>query len=145
MIRSWDRAGPFINKFFFASIFSMTSTFNDEAGNGSSVTEFVLSYLTHSPELQLPVFYLFLTIYIFTVVGNFQLITWLSSIVICTPHLKPPCTISSSTSPSWISVMLFFSVPKCWYTLSLRRIASPMRDAWLSSISLSFFSSLNAT
>ncbi|XP_021062203.1 olfactory receptor 147 [Mus pahari] len=44
------------------------------AGNGSSVTEFVLAGLTDRPELQLPLFYLFLIIYIVTVVGNLGLI-----------------------------------------------------------------------
>ncbi|XP_003472628.3 olfactory receptor 8G50-like [Cavia porcellus] len=43
-------------------------------GNHSSVTEFILSGLTEKPELQLPLFLLFLGIYMFTVVGNLGMI-----------------------------------------------------------------------
>ncbi|KAM5310918.1 olfactory receptor 8B4 isoform 4-T4 [Glossophaga mutica] len=45
------------------------------AGNTSSVTEFILAGLTDKPGLQLPLFFLFLGIYVFTVVGNLGLIT----------------------------------------------------------------------
>ncbi|CAM5158864.1 unnamed protein product [Natator depressus] len=41
-----------------------------ERGNYSEVTEFILSGLTDHPELQLPLFGVFLLIYAFTVVGN---------------------------------------------------------------------------
>ncbi|KAM5246021.1 olfactory receptor 8B3-like [Ctenodactylus gundi] len=44
-------------------------------GNDSLVTEFVLVGLTNNPEIQLPLFYLFLMIYVVTLVGNFGLIT----------------------------------------------------------------------
>ncbi|KAM8955153.1 olfactory receptor 8B8-like isoform 5-T5 [Lycaon pictus] len=43
--------------------------------NSSSATEFVLVGLSEQPELQLPLFLLFLGIYVFTVVGNMGLIT----------------------------------------------------------------------
>ncbi|XP_076968068.1 olfactory receptor 8B3 [Tamandua tetradactyla] len=43
--------------------------------NDSLVTEFILAGLTDRPELQQPLFYLFLVIYIVTVVGNLGLIT----------------------------------------------------------------------
>ncbi|XP_003472789.1 olfactory receptor 8G50-like [Cavia porcellus] len=43
-------------------------------GNHSLVTEFILSGLTAKPELQLPLFLLFLGIYVFTVVGNLGMI-----------------------------------------------------------------------
>nr|XP_020009419.1 olfactory receptor 8B3 [Castor canadensis] len=43
-------------------------------GNNSLVTEFVLAGLTDHPGLQLPLFYLFLGIYIVTMVGNIGLI-----------------------------------------------------------------------
>ncbi|XP_059122773.1 olfactory receptor 8B3 [Peromyscus eremicus] len=56
------------------------------AKNGSIVTEFVLAGLTDRPELQLPLFYLFLMIYIVTVVGNFGLVTLIS----LNPHLHTP-------------------------------------------------------
>uniref|UniRef100_A0A8C2QM26 G-protein coupled receptors family 1 profile domain-containing protein n=1 Tax=Cricetulus griseus TaxID=10029 RepID=A0A8C2QM26_CRIGR len=69
--------------FFCLSRFAMISML---AGNGSLVTEFVLAGLTDHPELQLPLFYLFLMIYIVTVVGNFGLVTLIS----LNPHLHTP-------------------------------------------------------
>ncbi|XP_052045485.1 olfactory receptor 150-like [Apodemus sylvaticus] len=44
-------------------------------GNLSEVTEFILAGLTDKPELQLPLFLLFLGIYVVTVVGNLGMIT----------------------------------------------------------------------
>ncbi|XP_037695789.1 olfactory receptor 151-like [Choloepus didactylus] len=46
--------------------------------NYSAVTEFVLGGLTDEPELQLPLFLLFLAIYMFTVVGNLSLVLIIS-------------------------------------------------------------------
>ncbi|XP_011365537.1 olfactory receptor 8G1-like [Pteropus vampyrus] len=43
-------------------------------GNHSTVTEFTLAGLTEQPELQLPLFFLFLGIYVATVVGNLGMI-----------------------------------------------------------------------
>ena len=43
-------------------------------GNESSVTQFILLGLTQQPELQLPLFFIFLAIYVVTVVGNVGLI-----------------------------------------------------------------------
>nr|XP_013010895.1 olfactory receptor 8B3-like [Cavia porcellus] len=43
--------------------------------NGSYVTEFVLMGLTDQPDLQLPLFFLFLVMYMVTVLGNLGLIT----------------------------------------------------------------------
>ncbi|XP_032215158.1 olfactory receptor 8B12-like [Mustela erminea] len=45
------------------------------ADNASTVTEFVLAGLTDEPELQMPLFFLFLGFYVVTVVGNLGLIT----------------------------------------------------------------------
>ncbi|XP_040586017.1 olfactory receptor 147-like [Mesocricetus auratus] len=56
------------------------------AGNGSLVSEFVLAGLTDRPELQLPLFYVFLMVYIVTVVGNFGLVTLIG----LNPHLHTP-------------------------------------------------------
>ncbi|XP_037696135.1 olfactory receptor 143-like [Choloepus didactylus] len=54
--------------------------------NVSSVTEFILVGLTGQPELQLPLFFLFLVNYVVTVVGNLSLI-----ILICFySHLHTP-------------------------------------------------------
>ena len=43
--------------------------------NTSYVTEFILTGLTDQPELQIPLFFLFLCFYMVTVVGNLGLIT----------------------------------------------------------------------
>ncbi|XP_072473041.1 olfactory receptor 8D2-like [Notamacropus eugenii] len=43
-------------------------------GNHSTVMEFILAGLTDQPELQLPLFLLFLGIYVFTVLGNLGMI-----------------------------------------------------------------------
>ncbi|XP_004469367.2 olfactory receptor 8B3-like [Dasypus novemcinctus] len=45
------------------------------SGNGSLVTEFILVGLTDQSDLQLPLFVLFLTMYIITLMGNLGLIT----------------------------------------------------------------------
>ncbi|XP_020856328.1 olfactory receptor 8G1-like [Phascolarctos cinereus] len=57
-----------------------------EKGNYSLVTEFILIGLTDQPELQMTFFFLFLVMYIVTVMGNLDIIilTWLSS------HLHNP-------------------------------------------------------
>ncbi|XP_023063843.1 olfactory receptor 8B3 [Piliocolobus tephrosceles] len=48
------------------------------ANNNSLVTEFILAGLTDCPEFQQPLFFLFLVIYIVTMVGNLGLITLIS-------------------------------------------------------------------
>lgn len=55
-------------------------------GNDSSVTEFILLGLTQQPELRLPVFFVFLGIYLVTVVGNIGLIILIG----LNPHLHTP-------------------------------------------------------
>ncbi|XP_076968118.1 olfactory receptor 8B3-like [Tamandua tetradactyla] len=54
--------------------------------NASSVTEFILVGLTDHPDLQLPLFFLFLFIYMVTVLGNLGLITLIG----LNPHLHTP-------------------------------------------------------
>ncbi|XP_032141665.1 olfactory receptor 8B3-like [Sapajus apella] len=44
-------------------------------GNGSFVTEFILVGLTHQLDLQFPLFFLFLVIYVVTLLGNLGLVT----------------------------------------------------------------------
>ncbi|XP_028611632.1 olfactory receptor 150-like [Grammomys surdaster] len=55
-------------------------------GNLSRVTEFILARLTDKPELQLPLFLLFLGIYVVTVVGNLGMIT----LILFSSHLHTP-------------------------------------------------------
>ncbi|XP_032766658.1 olfactory receptor 147-like [Rattus rattus] len=55
-------------------------------GNTSSVKEFILLGLTQQPELQLPIFFLFLGIYVVSVVGNLGLIF----LIVLSPHLQTP-------------------------------------------------------
>ncbi|KAB0337596.1 hypothetical protein FD755_025543, partial [Muntiacus reevesi] len=54
--------------------------------NHTSVTEFILAGLTEQPQLQLPLFLLFLGIYVVTVVGNLGMITLIG----LNSHLKTP-------------------------------------------------------
>ncbi|XP_004636581.1 olfactory receptor 145-like isoform X3 [Octodon degus] len=56
------------------------------SGNGSSVTEFVLLGLTQQPELQLPLFLLFLGIYVVSMLGNLGLM----ALIGLNPHLHTP-------------------------------------------------------
>ncbi|XP_044522145.1 olfactory receptor 8D1-like [Gracilinanus agilis] len=56
------------------------------AGNFSTEIEFVLVGLTNQPELQLPLFFLFLCIYVVTVVGNVGMIL----LIIASPPLHTP-------------------------------------------------------
>uniref|UniRef100_A0A8D1KG23 G-protein coupled receptors family 1 profile domain-containing protein n=1 Tax=Sus scrofa TaxID=9823 RepID=A0A8D1KG23_PIG len=55
-------------------------------GNGSFVTEFILLSLTDQPDLQLPLFFLFLVMYIVTVLGNLGLII----LIVLNSHLHTP-------------------------------------------------------
>ncbi|GAB1294056.1 Odorant receptor K25 [Apodemus speciosus] len=55
-------------------------------GNDSLVTEFILLGLTEQPELQLPLFLLFLGIYVVSIVGNLGLIV----LIVMNPHLHTP-------------------------------------------------------
>ncbi|NP_001000454.1 olfactory receptor Olr1252 isoform X1 [Rattus norvegicus] len=54
--------------------------------NGSSVTEFILVGLTKQPDLQCPLFILFLVMYVVTVLGNLGLIT----LIALNSHLHTP-------------------------------------------------------
>ncbi|XP_020958340.1 olfactory receptor 8B3-like [Sus scrofa] len=55
-------------------------------GNVSSVTEFILLGLTQQPELQLPLFFIFLGTYVVTMVGNVGLVILIG----LNPHLHTP-------------------------------------------------------
>ncbi|XP_031199618.1 olfactory receptor 145-like [Mastomys coucha] len=54
--------------------------------NESSVKEFILLGLTQQPQLQLPLFFLFLGIYVISMVGNLGLIV----LIVLNPHLHTP-------------------------------------------------------
>uniref|UniRef100_A0A8C6HAE3 Olfactory receptor family 8 subfamily B member 37 n=1 Tax=Mus spicilegus TaxID=10103 RepID=A0A8C6HAE3_MUSSI len=54
--------------------------------NASSVKEFILLGLTQQPGLQLPLFFLFLGIYVVSVLGNLGLIV----LIVLNPHLHTP-------------------------------------------------------
>ncbi|XP_038179155.1 olfactory receptor 150-like [Arvicola amphibius] len=55
-------------------------------GNHSRVAEFILEGLTNKPELQVPLFLLFLGIYLLTVLGNLGMIF----LILLSPHLHTP-------------------------------------------------------
>ncbi|XP_045411653.1 olfactory receptor 8B3-like [Lemur catta] len=55
-------------------------------GNVSLVTEFILVGLTDQPDLQLPLFFLFLAMYVVTVLGNLGLVT----LIVLSSHLHTP-------------------------------------------------------
>ncbi|XP_007538914.2 putative olfactory receptor 8G3 [Erinaceus europaeus] len=55
-------------------------------GNESTVTEFLLAGLTQQPELQLPLFLLFLAIYLLTALGNLAMVTLIG----LSSHLHTP-------------------------------------------------------
>nr|XP_020724979.1 olfactory receptor 8B3-like [Odocoileus virginianus texanus] len=55
-------------------------------GNGSFVTQFILMELTDQPGLQLPLFFLFLGVYMVTVMGNLGLII----LILLNSHLHTP-------------------------------------------------------
>ncbi|XP_057623657.1 olfactory receptor 150-like [Chionomys nivalis] len=54
--------------------------------NDSTVNEFILSWLTDQPELKLPLFLLFLGIYLLTVLGNLGMII----LIVLSSHLHTP-------------------------------------------------------
>ena len=73
-----------------------------ETKNVTELTEFILTGLTHQSEWQIPLFLLFLMIYLITIVGNLGLIT-----LICNdPHLHIPMYLflgSLAFVDAWIS------------------------------------------
>ncbi|EGW11464.1 olfactory receptor 1537 [Cricetulus griseus] len=56
------------------------------AGNNCTVTEFILAGLSEKPEVQMPLFLLFIGIYVVTVVGNLGMIT----LIVLSSHLHNP-------------------------------------------------------
>jgi olfactory receptor len=79
-------------------------------GNHSTVTGFILAVLSDKPQLQLPLFLLFLGIYLFTVGGEPVIITLIGLNPISTPQF----TIFSAGSPSLTSAIPPSLSPECW-------------------------------
>ncbi|XP_051006411.1 olfactory receptor 187-like [Acomys russatus] len=89
-----------------------------ETKNGTLLTEFVLTGLTHLPQWKIPLFLLFLVIYLITIVGNLGLITLIWN----DPHLHIPMYLflgSLSLVDTWLSstvtprmILDFFSKSK---------------------------------
>ena len=70
----------------YCIVFQMQSINDMEAKNATELTEFILTGLTHKPVWQVPLFLLFLIIYLITIMGNLGLIA-----LICNdPHLHIP-------------------------------------------------------
>ncbi|KAM6172516.1 LOW QUALITY PROTEIN: olfactory receptor 8G1-like [Erethizon dorsatum] len=67
-------------------LFPSETAQNMAAGNHSTVTEFILAGISEQPELQLPLFLLFLGIYVLTVVGNLGMI----ALIGLSSHLHTP-------------------------------------------------------
>ena len=73
-----------------------------ERKNATELTEFVLTGLTYQPEWQIPLFVLFLFIYIFTIMGNLGLI----AVIWNDPHLHTPMYLflgSLACVDTWLS------------------------------------------
>jgi hypothetical protein len=82
-----------------------------EKHNITMLTEFLLVGITDCPELQPPLFGLFLIIYISATVGNLGMII-LTKVA---PGCRPQCTFFSDTWLSLILVILQLWDPKCWW------------------------------
>uniref|UniRef100_A0A8C7AF13 Olfactory receptor n=1 Tax=Neovison vison TaxID=452646 RepID=A0A8C7AF13_NEOVI len=82
--------------------FPLPSVKNMETKNATELEEFVLTGITYQPEWQIPLFLVFLVIYLITIVGNLGLIT-----LICNdPHLHIPMYLflgSLAFVDAWIS------------------------------------------
>ena len=81
-----------------------------DPGNHSSVTEFILTGLTEQPRLQLPLFLLFLGIYVVTVVRNQGMITLIG----VSSRLHTPMYYFFGTLSFLIFVNPLSLPPKCW-------------------------------
>ena len=67
--------------------------------NSTEANEFRLLGLTDAPELQVPLFIIFMFIYLITLTGNLGMVT----LTLCWTLIStPPCIFSSATSLWWI-------------------------------------------
>ena len=102
-----------------------------ERKNATQLTEFVLTGLTYQPEWQIPLFVLFLVIYIFTIMGNLGLI----AVIWNDPHLHTPMYLflgSLACVDTWLSSTV---VPKM-----LVNIFTKNKRIFLSECIVQFFS-----
>lgn len=120
----------FHNKLFFFLISTGPQT--DDNGCRKpihTVTEFILRGLTSHPELQLPLFFFFLGIYLVTMDRNLGMIT----LICLNAQLHTPMYYFPSNLSLWISAIPLSLPLRCWWTLCQRRTPSPMQDACPSS------------
>ena len=94
------------------------------AENHSSVTEFILAGLTERPQIHLPLFLLFLVIYVVTVLGNLGMITLIG----LSSHLHTPMYYFLSNL-SFIDLCQSSHYPQNAGELCDRRTSSPTLNA----------------
>ena len=83
-------------------MFQRLSIKDMETKNATELTEFILTGLTHQPEWQIPLFLLFLMIYLITIMGNLGLI----ALIYNDPHLHIPMYLflgSLAFVDAWVS------------------------------------------
>ena len=93
-----------LDNFFFhlLHLFQRLSIKDMETKNATELTEFILTGLTHQPEWQIPLFLLFLMIYLITIMGNLGLIALISN----DPYLHIPMYLflgSLAFVDAWVS------------------------------------------
>ena len=118
----------------YCIVFQRSSVKDMETKNITELTAFILTGLAHQPEWQIPLFLLFLMIYLITIVGNLGLI-----VLICNdPHLHIPMYLflgSLAFVDAWVSSTV---TPKMLVNfLGKSRMISLSLNAWYNSFPLS--------
>ena len=112
-----------------------------ETKNATELTEFILTGLTHQPEWQIPLFLLFLMIYLITIMGNLGLI----ALIYNDPHLHIPMYLflgSLAFVDAWVSSTV---TPKMLVNfLGKSRMISLSLNAWYNSFPLQSVQPQNA-
>ncbi|XP_008832432.1 olfactory receptor 5H2-like [Nannospalax galili] len=109
-----------------------------EQNNVTLLTEFVLEGLTHQPRWKVPLFLIFLVIYLITILGNFGLITLIWS----DPHLHIPMYLFLSNLAfvdSWLSSTV---TPKLLITLSFETTKISLSECLTQFFSFAFSASV---
>lgn len=85
--------------------------------NATLLTEFILTGLVYQPEWQIPLFLLFLMIYLITILGNLGLI----ALIYNDPHLHVPMYLFVTQEPGFCGCLdiIHSDVPSCW-SISLK-------------------------